>query len=80
MPDILRLRYLGAAPALVPALGRTVEPEHLYEVPGRIVTDLPHADDCFLALVGNPEQLRSWPISMWADETPAKITTKTPKE
>lgn len=81
MPDILRLRYVGAAPASVPVLGKTVEPDHLVEVPGRIVTHdangdpIEHAADCFLAEIGNPPQLRAWPLSLWRDETPAKKTT-----
>lgn len=74
MPDILRLRYVGAAPVSVPVLGKEVEPDHLVEVPGRIVEG--GADDCFLAEVGNPLQLRAWPTSMWRDETPVKKTVK----
>jgi hypothetical protein len=73
MPDILRLRYIGAAPATVPALGKTVEPDHLVEVPGRLVDG--GADDCFLAETGNPPQLRAWPLSTWRNETPVKKTT-----
>jgi len=78
VPDILRLRYVGAAPAQIPILGREVEPEHLVEVPGRIVTHdadgkpIAHADDCFLAEVGNPPQLRAFPLSLWRNETPDK--------
>lgn len=82
MPDILRLRYVGAAPVSVPVLGKEVEPDHLVEVPGRIVTHdaegkaIDHAPDCFLAEIGNPPQLRAWPLSLWRDETPTKKTVK----
>lgn len=76
MPDILRLRYVGPAPAQIPILGREVEPDCIVEVPGRIVTDQPHAADCFLAEVGNPPQTRAWPLSLWRDETPTKPARK----
>lgn len=82
MPDILRLRYIGAAPVSVPVLGKDVAPDHLVEVPGRIVTHdadgkpITHAADCFLAEIGNPPQLRAWPLSQWRDETPVKKTAK----
>lgn len=85
MPDILRLRYVGAAPVAVPALGREVQPDCVYEVPGRIVTTdadgkpIEHAADCFLAETGNPPTLRAWPTSVWRDETPVK-PTKSAKE
>lgn len=72
MPDILRLRYVGAAPVSVPVLGKEVEPDHLVEVPGRIVEG--GAADCFLAELGNPPQIRAFPLSMWRDETPVKKT------
>lgn len=76
MPDILRLRYVGAAPVAVPVLGRDVEPDCIVEVPGRIVTDVDHAADCFLAETGNPPELRAWPTSLWRDETPTKKPAK----
>lgn len=78
MPDILRLRYVGPAPAQIPILGRDVEPDCLVEVAGRIVTHdadgkpIEHAADCFLAEIGNPPQLRAWPTSLWKNETPDK--------
>lgn len=72
MPDILRLRYVGAAPATVPMLGKNVVPDEIVEVPGRIVEG--GADDCFLAEIGNPPTLRAWPTSTWRDETPVKNT------
>lgn len=70
MPDILRLRYVGAAPVAVPVLGRDVEPDCIVEVPGRIVEG--GAADCFLAETGNPPEVRAWPTSLWRDETPTK--------
>lgn len=82
MPDILRLRYVGAAPVSVPVLGKEVQPDCLVEVPGRIVTHdadgkpIEHAADCFLAEVGNPPTVRAWPLSTWRDETPVKKTVK----
>lgn len=71
MPDIVRLRYVGANPASVPALGLEVEPDHIYEVPGKVLAEQPH-DDATLIESGNPPQVRAWPTSLWRNETPAK--------
>lgn len=68
MPDIVRLRYVGANPATVPTLGREVEPDHLVEFPGRILPDQP-SEDAVLIESGNPSQVRAWPKSLWRNET-----------
>lgn len=85
MPDLLRLRFLGDQARTVPVVGRAVEPEELVDVPGRIATaeDLkaagvnPPGDDALAVLLGNPPEVRLFPLSMWRDETPA---AKKPKE
>lgn len=83
MPTILRLRYLGQAPALVPVLGRQVDVDELVDVPGRHVTEAeagcPVPDDAYLIATGNPPEVRAWPHSMWRDETTA-VAAKKPKE
>jgi len=79
MPDVLRLRYVGAHPVTVPLVGREVQPEELIEVPGRAVNDadlkehkVSPSSDAFLALAGNPPQVLAFPLTSWSDETPAK--------
>lgn len=75
MPDICRLRYVGATAVTVPALGREVEPDCIVDVPGRIITDgVPDGADYFLAEVNG--QVRAWPTSVWRNETPDAPTKK----
>lgn len=80
MPDVVRLRYLGDTTAAVPALGRTVAPEQLVDVPGRVLTAkadfdsfglTPAPDDAIAVAVGNPAEVRLFPKTTWRDETPA---------
>jgi len=77
MPDLVRLRYIGAAPVTVPVLGQTVEPDCIVDFPGRIVTEPPEGakwlDDAIHIESGNPPEVRAWPKSLWADET---VTTR----
>ena len=76
MPDIVRLRYLGADTVAVSVLGKEVEPDCLVDFPGQVLED---NDDHYLIETGNPPELRAWPKSRWRDETGIK-TAKTPKE
>lgn len=80
MPDIVRLRYVGALPMSVPAIGQEVEPDHLYEIPGRVLTEqpadgphpvrpIPEDADYVLIESGNPPQIRAWQKSLWRNET-----------
>lgn len=89
MPDVLRLRFLGESEALIPALGRTVEPEQLVDVPGRLLSTAEQCeefgvtlppDDALLIAVGNPVEVRAFPTSLWRDETPVARTKTTAKE
>lgn len=76
MPDIVRLRYVGAAPVSVPAIGQDVEPDHIVEFPGKVLAD---EADYTLIESGNPAQERAWPTSLWRNETPV-ATGKKSKE
>lgn len=91
MPDVVRLRYVGALPVTVPALGREVEPEHLVEFPGRVLTEhpkerpddkkeavrpVPEDADYILIESGNPPQVRAWQKSLWRNETVVSRSAK----
>lgn len=70
MPSTVRLRYVGAQTAAVPALGREVEPDSLVEFPG-VHLDVDEDADHYLIESGNPPQPRAWPKSQWRNETVA---------
>jgi len=84
--DMIKVRYVGTQPVLVPmfgagtGLGRLIEPDELIEVVGRIVEpvagELEHAGDAFLIEIGNPPEQRAMPLSIWRNETPAKSKAK----
>lgn len=74
MPDIVRLRYLGADTVAVSVLGKEVEPDCLVDFPGHVLED--NADH-YLIETGNPPEKRAWPKSRWRDET--AVTTKSSK-
>lgn len=80
MPDIVRLRYRGHQPVTVAALEKAVEPDTLIEFPGRVLTEPPEGevwlDDAIHIESGNPPEVRAWPKSQWADETPAPTRGK----
>ncbi len=93
MPDIVRLRYVGALPTSVPALGQEVEPDLIYEFPGKVLTHhpknrpddkdeqlrpVPEDADFVLIESGNPPQVRAWQKSLWRNETP--VASKKSKE
>lgn len=73
MPDVVRLRYIGAAPVTVPMLGREVEPDCIVDFPGKVITTAPEGaawgDDAIHIESGNPPDVRAWPSSLWRDET-----------
>jgi hypothetical protein len=73
MPDVVRLRYLGAEPVAVAVLGREVEPDCLLDFGGKVLDE---QDDCYVIETGNPPEVRAWPKSRWANET----TVKKPEE
>lgn len=77
MPDIVRLRYVGAHEAAVPVLGAgpglglLVQPGETVDVAGRVVED--NADsDGFVVEFGNPPQERVFPRSLWSTEAATK--------
>lgn len=76
MPDIVRLRYIGAAPVNVPAIVHGedgVAPDTIVEFGGRVLDKAPDgvvfADDAIHIESGNPPEVRAWPKSLWRDET-----------
>lgn len=73
MPDIVRLRYVGALPTTVPAIGQEVEPDHIVEFPGKVLAD---ETEFVLVVSGNPPQERAWPTSLWRNETPVSRKSK----
>jgi hypothetical protein len=86
MPDIVRLRFIGAVPVNVPSIAHGpegVEPDSIVEFPGRVVTEPPEGvtwlDDAIHIDSGNPPEVRAWPKSLWRDETPVSNARK-PKE
>lgn len=85
MPDVMRLRYIGATTINVPVLGRDVEPDTVIDIPARQVTDpgelrelglVAPLADCLLVMLGNPPEVRTFPTSLWRDETPVKKISK----
>jgi hypothetical protein len=72
MPDIVRLRYVGAAAINVPAIAHGedgVQPDTIVEFGGKIVDVEGGADDAIHIESGNPPEVRAWPKSLWRDET-----------
>lgn len=78
MPDILRVRYLGGATASIPLAGRDVDPDCVFDLPGRVVEDQEDADHV-LVEVGNPPERRTLPRALYKLERAPKTTAK-PKE
>ncbi len=74
MPDVVRLRYIGAQPVFSAVLGRDVEPDCIIDVPG--VAE--EHDDCYIIDPGT-DQVRAWPKTQWRNET-VKRTRKTTEE
>lgn len=58
----MKLRFLGAEPAYVPALGREVTPDEQVEVSDELVHDPDNPTD----EDGNPVGL-VWPAELWAE-------------
>lgn len=93
MPNIVRLRYIGAHQAAVPVIGQEVKPDHLVEFPGRVLSEhpkdrpddpdeaarpVPEDADYVLVESGNPPEVRAWQKSLWRNETP--VASKKSKE
>lgn len=89
MPDVVRLRYVDGrkrGPVHLAVLGREVEPDCIVDFAGRVISseedwervgldEAAHADAVVVEL-GNPPEVRVFPRSDWADETPAKTSAK----
>lgn len=90
MPDVLKVRWLADHPAAVALAGRVVEPDCVFDLPGRLLDEAEHRKalgvdagepfdpDHVLVETGNPPQLRALPKSTLRVETPTR--TKTTKE
>ncbi len=74
--NIVQLRYIGTAPVLVTPLGRTVLPDELVKFPGTVVEPKDQPEGAIYIESGNPAQMRAWPITLWADETPVTSSKK----
>lgn len=74
--NIVHLRYVGDHPVLVTPLGRTVEPDELVKFPGTVVEPEGQPAGATYIESGNPAQVRAWPTSLWANETPAAARNK----
>ena len=81
MPDIVRLRYIGAVPVNVPSIVHGpdgVAPDTIVEFPGKVLTGPPAGvvwlDDAIHIEAGNPPEVRAWPKSLWRNET---VTSRT---
>lgn len=83
MPDIVRLRYVGAGTVDVPAIGqKEVKSDCVVDFPGKVLTEHPAegpddkprpvAEDADYVLVESGGQVRAWQKSLWRNETPAK--------
>jgi len=73
MPDVVRLRYLGAEAVSVPVIGKQVEPDCIVDFPGVVLED---NEDHYLIETGNPPEQRSWAKFRWCNETVAKKASK----
>lgn len=90
MPDIIRLRYVGAYEATAPVLGpgsdgrgHMASPGDLFDLAGKVLDVLPDTDppepvpddaDYLLVEFGNPPIVRAFPTSLWALDTGKKKT------
>lgn len=77
MPDLLRVRYLGDAPATIPLAGRELEPDCVFELAAKLVTgdDAPDEDaDHVLVEMGG--QRHALAKSLFVVETPRRRSTK----
>jgi hypothetical protein len=81
MPDIVRLRFTGPDPVMVPLLGQAVgmplavEPGQVVDVTGKVVDDDAEADHFVLEVLNPPEE-RAFPRTLWAIDTGAKKPAK----
>jgi hypothetical protein len=75
VPDILRVRFLGDLPGDVPLAGRVVEPDTVFELPGKIVAD-DEAADHVVVEVGNPPDIRLLQRALFRVENPPKARAR----
>jgi hypothetical protein len=81
MPDIVRLRFTGHDPVMVPLLGQavgmplSVEPGQVVDVAGKVVADDAEADHFVLEVLNPPEE-RAFPRSLWEVDSGAKKPVK----
>lgn len=84
MPDIVRLRWLGADAQHIPVINgvaesAVVEPDSIFDLPGRVVESdkelralgldpAAHAD-AIVVEFGNPPVVRAFPTSLFRNET-----------
>lgn len=86
MPDIVRLRYVGAGTVTVPAIGKEVKADCIVDFPGKVLTEHPkeHPDDparpvpegADFILIESGGQVRAWQTSLWRNETTAAARAK----
>lgn len=70
-----RFRNVSPNELFVPDANKTVKPDEVVDVPGRLATD---TDDAHV--VKGPQGERAWPKALWADATPAEKHTKKSEE
>lgn len=71
MPDILRIRFLGDSTVFIPDAGREVEPDTVFELPGKVLED-DEAADHVLVETGNPPDRRCLARSLFRVENPPR--------
>ncbi len=87
MPDIVRLRYIGAGTVDVPSIGKKeIKPDCIVDFPGKVLTEHPAEregdeprpvpEDADYFLVESGGQVRAWQTSLWRNETPASKKSK----
>jgi hypothetical protein len=79
MPDILRVRYLGDAPAVIPLAGREVEPDTVFDLAAKLVDD-DEGQDHVVVEVGNPPERRLLQRALFRVETSPKTRAAARKE
>lgn len=75
MPDILRVRFLGDATAVIPIAGREVEPDTVFELAAKVVQDDEAADHVVIEL-GNPPDTRLLQRALFRVENPPKARAR----
>jgi hypothetical protein len=91
VPDIVRLRWLGADAQHIPVINgvaesATVEPDSIFDLPGRVIEsdkelaklglDPALHTDAIVVEFGNPPVIRAFPTSLYRNETASKSKAK----